>query len=153
MTARLLWTCSAILLLALLPIRLFPEDGASPHKQLPLDKKFFSEFQRTAPILRDDFLESRMNSIVLARGMVTSIQKNTRLKKKYRVILTDPEAERLNVKIIYHIYIDSTVSISMLSENRNLEFSGQLIAYTPLNSKRDAYILDILFEKGAIIIE
>ncbi|MBP7734683.1 MAG: hypothetical protein KA369_01795 [Spirochaetes bacterium] len=153
MTANILRICSALLLMTMAPIRLFPEEGAPQQKALPLDKKFFSEFQRTAPILRDDFLESRMNSIVLVRGLVTSIQKTTRLKKKYRVILTDPEAERLNVKIVYHVYIDSAVSISMLSENRNLEFSGQLIAYTPINSKRDSYILDILFEKGAVIIE
>jgi hypothetical protein len=153
MTVRSLWTCSAILLLAFFPIRLIPEESASPQKPLPLDKKFYTEFLRTAPILRDDFLENKMNSVVLARGLVTSIQKNTRLKKKYRVIIADPEAEHLNIKIVYHVYIDSMVSISMLSENRNIEFSGQLIAYTPINSKRDSYILDILFEKGAVIIE
>lgn len=141
------------LIIVSMQVQLLADEGAVKKTSLPIDKKFFMEFSRLQPVLRDDFLESRLNSIVLARGLVTSIQKNTRLKKKYLVILTDSEAERLNIKIQYHLYIDSTVTITMLQENRNLEFSGQLIAYTPINSKRDAYIMDIVFEKGAVLIE
>jgi hypothetical protein len=139
--------------LAFFPAELFPEEDTVRQKVLPLDKKFFTEFNHTPLILRDSFIESRLNTVVLARGLVTAVHKKINLKKKYRVILTDPEAERLNIKIIYHVYIDSTVTISMLQENKNLEFSGQLIAYTPTSSKRDSYILDIVFEKGAVIIE
>ncbi len=70
-----------------------------------------------------------------------------------KIVMVDREAERLNIRITYHVYIDSKHSISMLKEKEDMEFSGQLIAYTPTNSKRDAYILDILFEKGAMVLE
>ncbi len=139
--------------LVFFPAGLYPQQGAEKPNSLPLDKKFFTEFLRIPLIMRDDFIEKRMNTVVLARGVVASIEKNLSLKKKYRVILKDPEAERLNIRVTYHLYIDSTITISMLEENKNLEFSGQLIAYTPTSSRRDAYILDILFEKGAVIIE
>ncbi len=153
MAVRFALICSALVALVICPTGLFPDEGPVKKSAVPLDKKFFTEFYRTAPILRDEFIESRLNTVVLARGLVTSVQKITQLKKKYRIIMTDPEAERLNIKITYHVYIDSAISISMLQENKNLEFSGQLVAYTPLNTRRDAYILDILFEKGAVVIE
>ncbi len=153
MSVRSILLIIAIAALAFFPARLFPEEKTVKQNTHLLDKKFFTELIRTPLILRDDFIENRLNRVVLARGLVTSIEKNIRLKKKYRVILSDPEAERLNIRIIYHVYIDSMVTISMLQENKNLEFSGQLIGYTPTSSRRDAYILDILFEKGAVIIE
>lgn len=153
MSVRPLFILFTVAAVALSPVRILPDEEAAKKDPRPLDKKFFAEFLRIPLILRDDFIESRMNTVVLARGLVTSIEKNIRLKKKYRVILADPEAERMNIRIVYHVYIDSTITISMLQENKNLEFSGQLIAYTPISSRRDAYILDILFEKGAVIIE
>jgi hypothetical protein len=153
MSFRSVMILVALSSLAFLPARLYPEQEGAKQNSFPLDKKFFAEFARIPLIMRDDFIENRLNTVVLARGVVTSIEKNLRLKKKYRVILKDPEAERLNIKVAYHVYVDSTVTISMLQENKNLEFSGQLIAYTPTSSRRDAYILDILFEKGAVIIE
>ncbi|HQF08742.1 MAG TPA: hypothetical protein PLM53_10695 [Spirochaetota bacterium] len=153
MSFRFMLILVAVSSLAFFPARLFPEQETAKQNSLPLDKKFFVEFVRIPLIMRDDFIENRLNTVVLARGVVTSIEKNISLKKKYRVIIRDTEAERLNIKVTYHLYVDSTVTISMLQENKNLEFSGQLIAYTPTSSKRDAYILDIMFEKGAVIIE
>jgi hypothetical protein len=132
---------------------LISDEGAEQQKPLPLDKKFYSEFYRTPPILRDEFFGVRLNRIVVGRGLITSIKKIQKFKKNYRIVMVDKEAERLNIRITYHVYIDSTHSISMLKENENLEFSGQLFAYTPANSKRDSYILDILFEKGAMVLE
>ncbi|OHD63775.1 MAG: hypothetical protein A2176_14680 [Spirochaetes bacterium RBG_13_51_14] len=137
--------------LALIPIMAAPEESESG--RIPMDNKFFSEFYRTPPVLRDGLLENMLNSIVLGRGLIKSIDKTQRFKKKYRIVLVDLDAERMNVRIVYYIYIDSKNSISMLKENENLEFSGQLVAYTPANTKRDYYILDILFEGGAILVQ
>jgi hypothetical protein len=128
------------------------EQGKRPDTA-PLDNKFFTEFIRTPPVLRDNFLESRINTIVQGRGLIQSITKVQRFKKNFRVVLTEQDAERMNIRLIYHIYIDSRNSISLLKEQERLEFSGQLVACTPLNSRRDAYILDIIFEKGAMLVD
>jgi hypothetical protein len=120
---------------------------------LALDKKFYSELYRTPPVLRDELLENRLNTIVIGRGFIISIKKIQKFKKNYRIVMVDRDAEQQNIKITYHVYIDSSHSISMLKEKEYLEFSGQLFAYTPVNSRRDAYILDILFEKGAMVLE
>jgi hypothetical protein len=144
---------AVVLMFAVLPVPVMSDEGAVKQTSLPLDKKFYVEFYRTPPVLRDDFLESKLNTIVIGRGMITSINKIQKFKKNFRIVMMDQEAERLNIRITYHVYIDSKHSISMLKEKENLEFSGQLIAYTPTNSKRDAYILDIIFEKGAMLVE
>ncbi|MBN2158051.1 MAG: hypothetical protein JW807_01555 [Spirochaetes bacterium] len=128
------------------------EEGKSPDA-ISLDRRFFTDFFRTSPILRDSFLESKINAVVQGRGLIKSIKKLDRFKKHYRIVLVDQDAEGMNLRFVYHIYIDSRNSISLLKEEERLEFSGQLVACTPLNSRRDAYILDIIFEKGAVLVE
>jgi len=128
------------------------EDGGADNRVI-LDKKFFSDFQRTPAVLRDVFLDERMNTIIQGRGQVRSIEKIQRYKKRFRVVLVDLEAEKLNLKVLYYIYIDSKTSISMLKTEESMEFSGQLVAYTPVNSRRDGYIFDVIFEKGAMLVE
>jgi len=128
------------------------EDGGADNRVI-LDKKFFSDFQRTPAVLRDGFLDERMNTIIQGRGQVRSIEKIQRYKKRFRVVLVDLEAEKLNLKVLYYIYIDSKTSISMLKTEESMEFSGQLVAYTPVNSRRDGYIFDVIFEKGAMLVE
>lgn len=122
-------------------------------KQLLLNNAFYADLGKTAPVSRDFIFENKLNMIVQGRGLIKSVQKMQRYKKNFRITLIDQDAERHNFKIILYIYIDNKNSISLTKENEKLEFSGQLVAYTPVNSKRDAYILDIIFEKGAILFE
>jgi hypothetical protein len=145
------YALALLIVMAMVPAAAL-EDGAADSRVI-LDKKFFSDFQRTPAVLRDGFFDERMNAIVQGRGQVTSINKVQKYKKKFRVVLVDLEAEKLNLKVLYYIYIDSKTSISMLKTEESLEFSGQLVAYTPVNTRRDAYILDVLFEKGAMLVE
>jgi len=152
---KIIPTIALSLLAVVLSAPVMSDDGAVQQKSLilALDKKFYSELYLTPPVLRDEFLESRLNTIVTGRGFIISIKKIQKFKKNYRIEMIDRDAAQENIKITYHVYIDSSHSISMLKEKENLEFSGQLFAYTPANSRRDAYILDILFEKGAMVLE
>ncbi|MBN2078225.1 MAG: hypothetical protein JW838_04625 [Spirochaetes bacterium] len=118
-----------------------------------LDRSFYIALRRTPRIMRNSFLEKRLNALVVARGMVSATGENKLFDKRYRIILTDPEAESLGMRIVYHIYADRLDSIEMLSEHRLYEFSGRLVAYTPLSTKRESYILDVILEKGAVVIE
>jgi hypothetical protein len=127
--------------------------GETAGRQLALDKTFFTELNNTPPVLRDTYLEGMLNSIVTGRGVILSSYTYQRLKKNYRLVLTDREAARKSLKITYHIYVANPNTAAMLEKNALFEFTGQLIAYTPLNSKRDSYIFDILLEKGTVVFE
>jgi len=140
-----------LVILSVVPAAAVQEEGGD--NRVILDKKFFADFQKMPPVLRDGYFDEKLNAIVQGRGLVKSIDKVQRYKKKFRVVLVDLEAERNSLKVLYYVYIDSKTSISMLKTEENLEFSGQLAAYTPVNSRRDAYILDIIFEKGAMLVE
>src|SRR5271157_143277 len=125
--------------------------GETAARQRALDKIFFAELNNTPPVLRDAYLEGMLNSIVTGRGIVLSSYTYQRLKKNYRLVLIDREAAQKNLKITYHIYVADSNTAAMLEKNALFEFTGQLIAYMPLNSKRDSYILDILLEKGTVV--
>ena len=127
--------------------------GETAPAPLPLDAPFYTAFSRTPAILRDDYLKARLSAVVLGRGLITSISRVPGFKKNFRIDMVDQEAERLGIRITYRVHVDSKHTISMLKEHERLEFTGQLIGYTPTNSRRDAYILDILLEKGAMLIE
>jgi hypothetical protein len=145
------YALALILALCVVPAAAVQEAGGD--SRLILDRKFFADFQRMPPVLRDGLFDSRLNAIVQGRGLVKSIDKVQRYKKKFRIVLVDLEAERSSLKVIYYIYIDSKTAITLLKTDESLEFSGQLVAYTPVNSRRDAYILDVIFEKGAMVVE
>jgi hypothetical protein len=142
-----------LLCISVLAVPVRPEDGTGVKSPLPLDKKFYTELSKTPPVSRNDFWESKINVIVIVRGVIISIDKTPRFKKNYRVVLADRESDRLNIRITYHLYVDSRTTVSMLKEHETLEFSGQILAFTPTTSRRDGYIIDILFEKGATLVE
>lgn len=81
MSVRKMLMFITIAVFAVSPTRLFPEEEAVKQHALPLDKKFFTEFIRIPLILRDDYIESRLNTVVLARGQVTTMRKTSGLKK------------------------------------------------------------------------
>jgi len=118
-----------------------------------LNRDFYSALSSVPAILRDEFMDGKLNGIVMARGRVKSVEGMKRYKKSYRVTLNDADSARTGMTIIYYLFMDNRDSISMLEKGALVEFSGQLMACTPLNTRRDSYILDIVLEKGAIVIE
>lgn len=118
-----------------------------------LDRSFYAEFRRLPRIQRDSFLEERLNAFVVARGRVTATAEKKLFGKRFRIVLNDPAAEALGIRIVYHLHADNRDTIEMIPEHGMLDFSGRLVAYTPTSSKRESYILDIIMEKGAVVIE
>lgn len=146
------------LILALAMIFVFQAFAGSEDKNrldqlVVLDRTFYLGFIKIPPINRDFHLNSHLNRVVQTIGTVTSIERFKRYKKNFRITLVDNNASKFNLNIIYYLFLDDQESINMLTENQVFEFSGQLVASTPLNIKRDSYILDIIFEKGAVIIK
>jgi hypothetical protein len=131
----------------------FSGDLSAREERALFNRAFFADLRRTPRIKRDLFLEERVNSLIVARGIIAGTSEKNAFGKRFRVVLKDPEAGALGISIVYHLYTDSLHSMEMLPEQRLFEFSGRLVAYTPTSTKRESYILDVIMEKGAVVIE
>ena len=117
------------------------------------DKTFMRNLNSARTIERDSFFEKNLNSIIQARAVVMSLDKTTRYKRLFRLILEDKEAEAYKIKIIYNVFFNKEETRLILDTGDNFEFSGQLVSCAPLNTARTAYILDIVLQEGALLIE
>ncbi|PKL41093.1 MAG: hypothetical protein CVV44_00195 [Spirochaetae bacterium HGW-Spirochaetae-1] len=120
---------------------------------LILDKAFYYELYATPLVHREQYLEKKINMIVQGHAVVTVIDRLSRYRKQYRVQLEDNAAQRYKLTIIYNIFFDNEDSLKMLNQNEIFEFKGQFMSCTSLNTNQNAFIIDIVLEEGAILIE
>jgi len=118
-----------------------------------LDHKFFKEFSSRQAIQRDEILDSLNKKIVIGRGIITNISAKDRYKKKYRVTIESSDAAAYNQKIIFFVFLDNKDTVDLLSLNSKFEFKGQMTGYTPLGTKRNEYIIDVIMMDGSTVIE
>ncbi|HQO39086.1 MAG TPA: hypothetical protein PK986_01330, partial [Spirochaetota bacterium] len=121
--------------------------------ELVMDKPFFKSFSRINSVVRDEFIEKQMNRIVIGRGTIISISEQERYKKKYRIVVESSDAGDFGYKFRFYIYTDNRDTLDLLTLDSSFEFKGQLAGYTPLDTKRTRYILDVIFMDGSTIIE
>ena len=122
-------------------------------EKIYFNREFFDSFKNIPSIMRDGFWNEKMNAVITARGGVVSIERKERYKRKYRIVIKDTDAENSGLSFTYYVFIEKQDSFEMLSEKMRFEFSGQLMTATPLSVSRDAYIFDIILEKGAMLVE
>ena len=122
-------------------------------KILYLNNNFYKKLSKISSIERDTFLTENIKKFVLGKGKIIFIDKKNRYKRKFRVVLVDQNASKFNLVIRYYIFFNSELSVSMLSLNQILEFQGQFMTLTPVNINRNTFIIDIVLEKGSIIIK
>jgi len=125
----------------------------SEEKEVVLDSEFFKYFSSRQIIQRDDQFESIINRIVIGRGVITGISVNERYKKKFRVIIEASDSAVYNQKIIFFVFLENKDTVDLLSLNSKFEFKGQLVGSTPLGTKRNEYILDVILMDGSTVIE
>jgi len=116
-----------------------------------LSKEFYANLQSSEPIRRDFLLDGQLNKIIQGKGYVDSIDKTERYHRRFRIVVIGNETPNLN--IIYYLFTDNEEYIKVLNKKDLFEFKGQFVIYTPLSSRRDSYIFDIIMEDGAILIE
>ncbi len=114
------------------------------------DDKFYSEMLGIDPIKRDLFLDKILNKIVTGRGFVESVTSRRRYDRNFRITIRNKEK---NHNVLFYIFSDNDQYVSILNKDDPFEFKGQFIIYTPVNSRRDLYIFDIILEDGAIVVE
>ena len=116
-----------------------------------IDKKFYSELAGMNPVGRQWHLEKLHDKIIMARGFVESFESVERYNRKYRIVVIDNESEIIDVR--FYIYTNEEDFREVLQKGDIFEFTGQFVVETPLNSKMDAYIFDVLLEDGALVVQ
>ena len=139
-----------IILLAGLSLRVFSADKKHTLPPVILDDKFYSEMQGVDPIKRDLFLDKILNKIVQGRGYVESVSSHRRYDRNFRIVVRNKEKDH---NVLFYIFSDNDQYVSILNKDDPFEFKGQFIIYTPVTSKRDLYIFDIILEDGAVVVE
>lgn len=139
-----------IIILTALSIRVFSADKKQAVPPVILDDKFYSDMQGVDPIKRDLFLDKILNKIVQGRGYVESVSSHRRYDRNFRIAVRNKEK---NHNVLFYIFSNNDQYVSILNKDDPFEFKGQFIIYTPVTSKRDLYIFDIILEDGAIVVE
>jgi hypothetical protein len=119
---------------------------------LSMHKDLIDGVARLSPFARDPFWERNINRILYSKGYVESVKETTRYKRKYRIEVIDKNSSDA-FSIRYYVYTDNDEYVELLRKNVLFEFKGQFTVYTPLNSRRNAYILDVILEDGALLVE
>ena len=141
----------AIILLFILSPFLYSKSAKVSDAPIILNKKYYYSLKRLPPIKRDAFFDEALNKIIQGKGYIESIEKFDRYKRQFRIVIIDSKAQNLNIRL--YIFTNTEEYLQALKKGDVFQFKGQFVLYTPLNSRRDSYILDIILEDGSLLVE
>ncbi len=121
--------------------------------ELVMDSMFFKKFSSISAISRDDYLEGFINGIIIGRGKIISVTEKERYKKKFRITIESSDSVKYNQKFIFYVFLDNKDTADLLTEGTDFEFKGQFMGYTPLNTKRNAYIIDAVLMDASTVVQ
>ncbi|MBP7563425.1 MAG: hypothetical protein KA886_06510 [Candidatus Cloacimonetes bacterium] len=110
-----------------------------------------SKISKMNPIEKDKYILSIQKSIISSKVVIESVEQNTEYKRAYRI--TSVLSESNQISFIFHIYSEKKDYIDLMKKGDIFEFKGQMVLCTPLNIKRDKYIIDVILQDGAIVLE
>jgi hypothetical protein len=110
----------------------------------------FSDLAKADPMTRDLLLSSHINSVVEGIVTVVKMEEKQLYHKKLCIVATIYQQK---ISITFNIYTENTDYFELLQQGQKMSFKGQCVAVTPLGTKRDAYMLDIILEDGAAVVE
>jgi len=128
------------------------QDKVTLKPDLSLDRNLFLEIARTQPVLRDKLLESRLRSFVEGKGLIQAVIDEERYRCKKCLIVQDRESLKYGINLRYHIFIKDDEEAKAQS-GMTLQFRGQYMAYTPVDSSKKVYILDVIYESGTVVVD
>lgn len=121
--------------------------------ELVMDSMFFKKFGSISAISRDDYLEGFINGIIIGRGRIISVTEKERYKKKFRILIESTDSVKYNQKFIFYVFLDNRDTADLLTTGTDFEFKGQFMGYTPLNTKRNAYIIDVVLMDASTVVK
>ena len=116
-----------------------------------LDMEFYSRLVKSNPLSRDTFLNELQGGLFQGRGYVESVTKSERYHRHFRITAIENSAGDFNVRL--YIFTDNEEYLNLLKKGDLFDFKGQFVVFTPLNSRRDSYIFDIILEEGALSVK
>lgn len=137
-----------MLFLAIVPVNSFSQ------RDVVLDEKYFQSLQNSDAITRLQMLNALKNNIIKSTASVMQVEltgsmKRDIVKKTYKIVL----AQNLpRLTIIFNCYTNQDDYFDLLQAGDAFEFTGQCIAATPLNTRFNRFVIDIILEDGAIVI-
>jgi hypothetical protein len=124
---------------------------AEPVEIFSMNDRFLSELGSLELMKRDRFIAEKLNTIIEATGTVLTFEEHPQFRKKFRIVVTSGAGK--SVTIIYNIYTENGDYAALLPEGQKFNFRGQYVMVTPVNSKRDLYIIDVILQDGAAVVE
>jgi hypothetical protein len=121
------------------------------NKVIQLNHEFYADLLKSKALARDVLLNGMQGAIVQGSGYVESVEKSERYRRHFRITAIDNEASDLNIRL--YIFADNEEYLTLLKKGDSFDFKGQFIIFTPLNSRRDSYIFDIILEEGALSVK
>lgn len=142
------WIYSTILFLfcAIVTVHVTADEA----KEVILDTQWYTSLQNSDAIKRLQMLDALKDKVVKTQGQVIKVEESNLLKKKYRIILS---VNLPKIKILYYCYTDKEDYSDLLQPQDTFEFSGQFVVATPLNTRIDAILCDIILEDGAVVVK
>ncbi len=137
----------------MISIIIFTLTAGFSQTELVMDLSFFKKFSIVKPVSRDEYLEGYINSIIIGRGKITSISERERYKKKFRVTIESSDSSRYGQKFIFLLFLDNKDTADLLTTGTDFEFKGQFMNYTPINTKRNGYIIDAVLMEASTVIK
>ncbi|MGL4370870.1 MAG: hypothetical protein ACRCUT_14530 [Spirochaetota bacterium] len=129
-------------------------DGVSSSDSLPvfsMNEAVISQYLKLSLMARDEFWKKKLNMILESKGTISAVEEKSQFRRRYRITVTSGTENKL--LLVYYIYTDNEEYIKILQPGEIFGFKGQFVMFTPVNTKRNAYILDLILEDGATIIE
>ncbi|MCX8124233.1 MAG: hypothetical protein N3F66_08725 [Spirochaetes bacterium] len=119
-------------------------------KEMIFDPSWYAMLQNNDAIARLQMFDSLKNKMVKGQGEIIKVEETGILKKKFRITLA---VNLTKIKILIYCYTDKDDYSDLLQPGDTFEFSGQFVVATPLNTKVDTIICDIILEDGAVIVK
>ena len=154
---RNLFIAVSSLFFILFQVAVFPQSSADKSKSpqgmelFSVNDKVLDDSLRIELISRDDFWKRKLNTILESEARIVTVENKTQFRRKYRITAAAGSDSRM--LITYYIYTDNDEYIKLLQAGEKFGFKGQFVMFTPLNTKRNSYLFDIILEDGAALVE
>jgi hypothetical protein len=127
-----------------------PSPSKKPEAVYSMNESFFSALASDSLIDRDFRIQSRVNAIVEGTATVTKIEKRPAYRKKICIVAVSVQYK---ITLVYNIYTENPEFEELLQPKQKMSFKGQVASVTPVNTRRDMYLVDIILEDGAAVVE
>jgi len=127
--------------------------AAFAEEALVMDSNFFKKFSSQSAMARDEYLEGFLDKLIIGRGKIVSVTEKGRYRKRFMVTIESSDSSKFNQKFLFYLFLDNRDNFDLLSTGSDFEFKGQFMGYTPLNTKRNSYIIDAVLMDASTLID